>query len=129
MPKLTERQRAFCRHLVTGMSASEAAREAGYRNAGRQAYELLEKPHIKAEIDRLREKVEDKALVTVEDVIRGLLHEAENAATDGPRVTAWTNLGKYLGMFTDKHEVTLRKHPSAMTDDELDAALRDAGLL
>lgn len=131
MRPLTELQAAFCRYLITGMTATQAAKEAGYSPsyADRQAKQLLEKPQVAAELARLRSKIEAKAIVTAEDVLRGLLHEAKSALTDAARVSAWAHLGKHLGLFTDRHEVTIRKPPSEMTDEELDKALQDAGLL
>lgn len=130
MAKLTERQAAFCRQLITGKSATEAARQAGYSHtyADRQAKQLLEKPQVAAELDRLRHKVERQAVVTAEEVLRGLKEEAQNAESDAARVNAWAHLGKHLGLFTDRTEITLRKAPEHMTDEELEAALQDAGL-
>lgn len=131
MAGLTELQTAFCRYYLTGMTATQAAKEAGYnpRTAGRTAHENLQKPAIKAELARLRGQLEKKAIVTAEDVLKGLLKEARSADNDSARVTAWAHLGKHLGMFTDKHEVTIKKPPAEMTDAELAQALQDAGLL
>lgn len=115
MAKLTERQAAFCRHLVagtvTGMSAKDAAIKAGYapKYADRQAHQLLENPRVSARINELRTKAEERALVTVEDVLNGLKREAENEAegsSHAARVSAWAHLGKHLGMFTDRQEHT-----------------------
>lgn len=130
MARLTERQRAFCRHLVTGKSATQAAKDAGYSPtyADRQAKQLLEKPQVTAELNRLRAKVDEKAIITAEEVLRGLKDEAQNAESDAARVNAWAHLGKHLGLFTDRTEITLRKAPEHMTDEELEAALQDAGL-
>ncbi len=134
MARLTERQAAFARHLITGMSATEAARKAGYSAtyADRQAKQLLENPQVRAELDRLRAKIEQKAIVTAEEVLTGLLTEAKregDGANHAARVAAWAHLGRHLELFTERHEVTLRKAPGDMTDAELQQALQDAGLL
>jgi phage terminase small subunit len=132
--KLDARQAAFCRHYLQADSATEAAKLAGYspHYANRQAKQLLDKPQIAAEVTRLKERAEQAAVeeyaVTRSDVRRGLHHEAQNAETPAARVRAWELLGKDIGMFTDKHEVTFRKDPSAMTDEELELALQHAGL-
>lgn len=57
MPReMTDRQRKFCEHLNRGMSAAQAAREAGYSEAyaDREARQLIEKPQVKAYLDELR---------------------------------------------------------------------------
>lgn len=74
MPNLTERQRAFCRELITGASATEAARQAGYSHsyADRQAKQLLEKPQVAQELARLREKVEKSAIMTAQETLEEL---------------------------------------------------------
>jgi phage terminase small subunit len=133
--KLDARQAAFCRYYaVDHKTATEAAKLAGYspHYANSQAAQLLRKSKISDEVARLKERAEQAALeeyaVTRSDVRRGLHHEAQNAETPAARVRAWELLGKDIGMFTDKHEVTLRKDPGAMTDEELEQALQHAGL-
>ena len=130
MAKLTSRQAAFCERLITGITATEAARQAGYspHYANREAAKLVDKPQVAAYLADLRARITERAIVTAEDVLRGLKHEAENAESDTARVNAWAHLGKHLGIFTEKSEVTIRKDPSAMTDEELEQALRHAGL-
>lgn len=56
-PRLNDRQRQFCNHLNRGMSATEAARKAGYSEsyANREANQLLDKPQVKAYLASLRE--------------------------------------------------------------------------
>ncbi|WP_288404936.1 terminase small subunit [uncultured Deinococcus sp.] len=56
MSRLTDRQRIFCENLNRGMSATEAAREAGYGEAyaNREANRLVDKPQVKAYLDELR---------------------------------------------------------------------------
>ena len=130
MPKLTARQATFCERYITGITATEAARQAGYSPsyADREAARLVEKPQVAAYLADLRAKIAERAIVTAEDVLRGLKHEAENAESDTARVAAWAHLGKHLSLFTEKTEVTIRKDPSAMSDEELEQALRHAGL-
>jgi phage terminase small subunit len=128
--KPTARQAAFCERLITGLSATEAARQAGYspHYANREAAKLVDKPQVAAYLADLRARVAERAIVTAEDVLRGLKHEAETAESDTARVAAWAHLGKHLSLFTEKSEITIRKDPSAMTDEELEQALRHAGL-
>ena len=56
----------------------------------------------------------------------GLLKEAQFAASDSVRVTAWSWLGRYFAMFTDKSQVEVRglaDRIAAMGDDEVRALL------
>jgi phage terminase small subunit len=109
MPRqLTERQAAFCRHVIEGNNATKAARLAGYSPtyADRQAKQLLENPQVAARLAALRANLEAKTLVTAEEVINGLKHEATTADAPAARVAAWAHLGKHLGMFNDRTEHT-----------------------
>ena len=60
-------------------------------------------------IAEAQEKLSNKAQVTVEMVVQGLLNEAKDlseGSTQSARVSAWAHLGKHLGMFKDKIEHT-----------------------
>lgn len=59
MARLTSRQAAFCRQYVKGISATEAARRAGYSEsyANREAGKLVDKPQVIAEIERLTAEI------------------------------------------------------------------------
>lgn len=72
--KLTPRQAAFCRHLITGMSATEAARKAGYSDsyANREAAKLVVKPQVAAELERLRTKIETDTIMTAQETLEEL---------------------------------------------------------
>jgi len=66
MPRqaLTERQRIFARELVySACSQTQAAIAAGYSedSAGRAGTRLAQNAHVKAEIERLRSRMERKA--------------------------------------------------------------------
>lgn len=116
--KLTAMQAAFCRHLTTGMTAANAAREAGYspRSARQKAHNLLQQPHIQAEIARLNALIEDEAIADATEVqkfltsvMRGEVTE-QLLARDGflvdarvtakERIRAAELLGRAQGMFT-----------------------------
>src|SRR5690606_21172849 len=74
MAKLTPRQAAFTRDLIPDMSATEAARKAGYSPsyADRQANQLLEKPQVAAELERLRAKLDNSAIMSAQEVLERL---------------------------------------------------------
>jgi len=123
---LSEKQAAFCRYVLTEPNATKAAEKAGYstHTARKQASRLLTNADIKAEIARLRGKVENVAVVDAAYVVTRLRENVERAMTNEPVRDARGNptgeyryegavanralelLGKTLGMFVDRTELT-----------------------
>jgi len=69
---LTERQGAFCRNLIRGMSQAQAAREAGYaaRSARRQASRLMTNVHVQTALRALRERANAEAMADHGELVR-----------------------------------------------------------
>ena len=60
----------------------------------------------------LMEERSHRTRITQDMVIDGLLREARNygeGASHSARVSAWTQLGKHLGMFVDRRVVGLKR--------------------
>ena len=109
MAKLTPKQQRFVEEYLIDLNATQAAIRAGYseKTAYSVGHENLKKPEIQKAIEEAQEKLSNKAQVTVEMVVQGLLNEAQDYAegsTQSARVSAWAHLGKHLGMFKDKIE-------------------------
>ena len=109
MANLTPKQQRFVEEYLIDLNATQAAIRAGYspRTANEQGAQNLAKLSISEAIAEAQEKLSNKAQVTVEMVIHGLLKEAQDYAdgsTQSARVSAWAHLGKHLGMFKDKIE-------------------------
>ena len=68
--RLTDQQRVFCEHLNRGMTATEAARKAGYSEsyANREANQLLDKPQIIAYMDKLRAESRSESVADGKEV-------------------------------------------------------------
>lgn len=145
MPRLTERQAAFCRELVKGKSATQAARDAGYSDsyANRQALKLVDKPQVRKYLEELRGKIEDASIASATEVLQRLTSIArgegrvERSTPAGivelppdwsDRQRALTDLAKYHALLVGRTEITLKRDPREMTDEELEEALRDANL-
>ena len=82
MPKLTNKQRAFCEHYIQTWNGTEAARRAKYRGnndtLGVIAHENLRKPKIKKYIeDRLKELT-----LTSDEVLIRLTQQATASISD-----------------------------------------------
>jgi hypothetical protein len=79
---LTPKQRAFVTRLVrTGTNPTNAAREAGYSDAGTSAYDLMRLPHIQAaiRIERQRYISGDMANVAA-DTLKSIMVDREAPA-------------------------------------------------
>ncbi len=104
--KLTPKQQRFVDQYLIDVNAKQAAIRAGYsaKTAEVQGCRLLRKVQVQQSIQKGQEALSERTLVTQDDVVRGLLKEAEymdEGSTHGARVSAWAHLGKHLGMFTD----------------------------
>ena len=111
MANLTPKQQRFVEEYLIDLNATQAAIRAGYseKTAKEIGSENLTKPNIAKVIAEAQEKLSNKAQVTVEMVVQGLLNEAKDlseGSTQSARVSAWAHLGKHLGMFKDKIEHT-----------------------
>ena len=111
MAKLTPKQQRFVDEYLIDLNATQAAIRAGYSE--KTAYSIgdenLKKPEIKKAIEQAQKERQKRTLVTQDDVIRGLLTEAEwqgEGSSHSARVSAWAHLGKHLNMFTDKIDHT-----------------------
>jgi len=158
---MNAKQKAFVREYVKDFNATQAAIRAGYskKTAGVQSHELLKKPEIKAAIEAKQAKAEDRAAITVDEIVARLagiaraglgdildwdeetatliakadmgpealaavktikqtVVEVESNSDDTVRISRNTSasmhdpikamelLGRYLGAFTEKHEIS-----------------------
>lgn len=85
---LTPKQQKFVAEYLIDLNATQAAIRAGYsaRTARNIAQELLTKPHIQAELQKRREKVEKKLEISQEMVIAELAAIAFSNGADYAKV-------------------------------------------
>lgn len=123
--KLTDKQRRFVEEYCSnGFNATQAAISAGYseKTAKQQGCENLAKPYVQEFIQEFMSKATEKALLTTEDVVRGLLKEAEyegEGASPSARVSAWKALTDYTGGF-DANKQKIETKVSVSDESELD---------
>ena len=108
--ELTPQHLAFIDAYVEGNSGTYSATIAGFspKCAATTACRLLKKAHIQAEIARRREVAVEELDLQPEKVLQRLLVEMDGLGPDtnaGARLKAAELAGKYLGMFTEKHQV------------------------
>lgn len=108
---MNEKQRAFAVEYVKDRNATQAAIRAGYseKTAYSKGNQLLKIIEVKALIQELDDAAAARAAVTVDKIVNRLNKIAEDPhAKDADRIRADELLGKYLGMFTDKVNVSGR---------------------
>lgn len=106
MSKITPKQSRFVEEYLIDLNATQAAIRAGYKN-GEIGRQLITKNYVLDAIKDAQAKLSERTLVTQEQVVKGLLKEAEyvgEGSSHSARVSAWGLLGKHLGMFVDKTE-------------------------
>lgn len=130
--KLTLKQRKFADEYIISGNATQSAIKAGYskKTAGVIAVENLEKPNIKAYIDKRLKELDDKAIAKQEEVLQYLtavmrgqsksavvvieglgegLSEARlinKTPDEKDRIKAAELLGKRYGAFTEKVDIS-----------------------
>jgi len=115
--KLKEKEELFAQDVARGFSASDAYRNH-YDTSKMQAQSIHTaasqlKTKVTIRIDELVAAAANVAIVDTSMVLKGLLSEAKNideGASHSARVAAWAHLGKHLGMFVDKTELSGSVH-------------------
>ncbi len=132
MAKLNDKQIRFCEEYLTDMNATQAGIRAGYseKTANRITSKLLSKVDIQAKLSELRAKVSDElkldfkwVLQRFKDIsdrcvqaepvmIRGLdgtmVESGEYKFDSSGANKATEMIGKHLGMFNDKLDLTTK---------------------
>lgn len=130
---LTAKQRKFVEEYLVDLNATQAAIRAGYsqKTAKSIGQENLTKPDIQAEVQKAMQKASERTEITQDYILTGLKGVAERCLQEikpllnmrGQQVKddegnllfvfnasganrAFELLGKHLGMFTDKTELT-----------------------
>ncbi len=129
MADLTAKQEAFCEEYMIDLNATQACIRAGYKedNAKQMGTENLSKPAIADKIAELKAERSNRTLVDADYVINGLLEvhkrclQAEPVMVRGEEGMEESGefkfehsgankslelLGKHLGLFVDKKEIS-----------------------
>lgn len=101
---LNFRQQKFVEEFILCGNAAEAYRRAGYRCANTQvaaasAEKLLRNAEIRSAVEAGRSAAREQAIVTRDDILRGLLREARRIRNGNPnaRVASWKLLAEIQG--------------------------------
>ena len=127
---LSSKQQAFAEaYCANGFNATKAALSAGYseKTSYAQGHHLLKNVEIQEHIQKFKDKATERALVTIEDVVRGLLREAkydDDGNTHSARVAAWKALSDYTGGFdANKQKVEHSGEVAQLSDQQIDQKL------
>ena len=109
---LTWRQRLFVKGFVKCFNATQAYKDAGFKDS-ESASRLIGKVNVQEAIQDEMARMTENVEVTQEDVLRMLKNEAEgkidvpgSTNSQSARVTAISLLGKYHGMFIDNTNIS-----------------------
>ena len=106
---MNKKQKAFIMEYVKDRNATQAAIRAGYsaRSAYSQAHDLLKKPEIQEEIEEFENAAAERSEITVDQIVDRLNCIASNPREKtSDKLRADELLGKYLGMFTKKVQMS-----------------------
>lgn len=112
MAKLTAKQERFCEEYLVDLNATQAAIRAGYseKTANRIASQNLSKLVIQEKIELLKQNLAENVEITpqtvVEEIAKIGFADISKYIKASDKIKALELLGKYLGMFTDKMELS-----------------------
>ena len=118
---LSPKQARFAREYLVDLNATQASIRAGYseKTAKQQGSRLLTNADVRTRINELQDEVRQRTDMKTDDVIARLIElseKAEAAGQYGAAVRAAELLGKRLGMFVNRLEIS---ETSKMTDEQL----------
>lgn len=154
MSKLTKKQESFCLNYVDTLNASDAYRKAGYskgqtdKTVNENSCRLLKNSKVKARVDELREEITkpiiEKFKLTKEWVVEQLVDNVSISKalepvkdSDGNNIGEYrTNipaankalelLGKEIGMFVERKEITGANGGAIKTESTVTMSAEDA---
>ena len=111
MAKLSEKHKEFARNLILHKFNRTKAYMATYPDANKDsartnAPRLLANDDVNEYVQTLVEEEEAKTLITVEEVIDGIKEVVKYAEKDNDKLKGYDLLGKYLKLWTEKHELS-----------------------
>lgn len=108
-PRVKARRDQFVREYIKDFNGANAMRRMGSvsQTPWVRASEWLSEPYTQWKLAQMLETLDDKAIVTRNEVLAGLKKEAHHFGLDGSaaaRISAWRSLAKILGIEVTKVE-------------------------
>lgn len=101
---MTEREHRFLDYYLKDPNATKAVLAAGYaeKSARQTANRMLSKPHIKEELEKRREALQEAAGLDAVEILKGVARIAEEAPRERDKLRAYELLGKRLDLWGKK---------------------------
>jgi predicted DNA-binding protein (UPF0251 family) len=101
----------FARMYLVDFSQTRAAVRMGYSrtSAANLGNDMFWQPYTQAYLVKLIREIEEHTIVGRNEVLAGLLREAHNLGADAnssSRIKAWSEIGKILGMYVQRVELS-----------------------
>jgi phage terminase small subunit len=99
----------FVKEYLVDLNATQAAARAGYseKSSMEIGYQLLRKTSVQEAIQKAVNERTKNVEITTEWILQGIKNIADNLDEQTKdRLKAFELLGKYMKLFTDKHEVS-----------------------
>jgi phage terminase small subunit len=131
--KLTAKQEAYKNNRIQGMGVNESYRAAyactvmSDKSVSAAAGKLEKDDRIAMQLVSARKEAANKALLTTEDVVKGLMVEAQcngEGSSQSARVSAWKALTDFTGGF-DKNRQKIDQRNVDMTHEQWLESLDD----
>lgn len=131
---LTSKQEKFCQGIVSGLNQSDAYRSAydvsGMLDASvnNEAYKMMQAPDITSRIDALRLPVAERLGLGLEDYLKEMIDMKDDARGDAEHsaaIKAFELVGKALGYYVNKTEISGHLAIEQLSDEELDKRLAE----
>jgi len=139
MTKLTPKQKKFCLKFVESGNATEAYKHSYNtksmkdKTVNNRAYELLQKGEIEGRISELKEELKERAMLSLDDVIKELSKIAMSEKVDSYKMKALELLGKHLGLHQTNINIKNNNiptiedmYPKRLTPEEVRAKFKEA---
>ena len=133
---MTKKQKLFVEEYLIDLNATQAAIRAGYspETAGSIGNENLKKPEIRARIDKAMANRSKRTGVNADRVVQELV-KIKTFGEDGlereikmaDKIKALELLGKHMGMFKDKVELSGSLETEKTKLDDLISQMRGGG--
>ena len=105
---LTSLQERFVDEYMVDMNAAQAVKRAGYNTQApaQMGLKVLRTPKVAEEVARRLEQKRERTQVTENYVINRLVNLAESTDKDSDKLRALELLGRSLGIFRDRQEIS-----------------------
>lgn len=108
MPKLTEKQKKFCKEYLIDLNATQSAIRAGYspKTAGSTASENLKKPEIQNYLSKLMQERSERTGITADNVLKEIQKVAfsDTKISGREKLKALELIGKHCGIFDGQNQ-------------------------